>query len=274
MTKKSRLLSWLFLFPENMKISFVKYQGTGNDFVLIDNRTEFFPKGNVDLIQQLTKNKFGIGADGLILVENHSSLDFEMVYFNADGSQSLCGNGSRCAVQFAKDLGIIKGQTTFSTYDGVHDAFFREGLVYFSLQDLNEIFSGENYFFINNGSPHYVTFVSDVEKIDVEHAGAEVRYSKEFAPAGINVNFVEIDHQLLKVRTYERGVEAETLSCGTGVTASAIVTASAFEMESPITIEAQGGQLFVSFVKQGPTSFSDIYLAGTAIKVFEGSIDV
>ena len=147
-----------------MKISFVKYQGTGNDFVLIDNRTEFFPKGNVDLIQQLTKNKFGIGADGLILVENHSSLDFEMVYFNGDGSQSLCGNGSRCAVQFAKDLGIIKDQTTFSTYDGVHDAFFREGLVYFSLQDLNEIFSGENYFFINNGSPHYVTFVSDVEK--------------------------------------------------------------------------------------------------------------
>ena len=257
-----------------MKISFTKYQGTGNDFVLIDNRTEFFPKGDVDLIQRLTKNKFGIGADGLILVENHSSLDFAMVYFNADGSQSLCGNGSRCAVQFAKDLGIIKNQTTFSTYDGVHDAFFLEGLIHFSLQDLNEISSGGDYFFINNGSPHYVTFVADVEKIDVGHAGAEVRYSKAFAPAGTNVNFVEIDHPLLKVRTYERGVEAETLSCGTGVTASAIVAASTFEMESPITIETQGGQLFVSFVKEGPTSFSDIYLAGTAIKVFEGSIDV
>tara|TARA_B110000046_G_scaffold149381_1_gene157530 strand:+ start:1208 stop:1981 length:774 start_codon:yes stop_codon:yes gene_type:complete len=257
-----------------MKISFTKYQGTGNDFVLIDNRTEFFPKGNTNLIRRLTKNKFGIGADGLILVENHSSLDFEMVYFNADGSQSLCGNGSRCAVQFAKDIGIIKNQTTFSTYDGVHDAFFREGLVYFSLQDLNDISSGENYFFVNNGSPHYVTFVSDVGKIDVESVGAEVRYSKEFFPTGTNVNFVEIGHQLLKVRTYERGVEAETLSCGTGVTASAIIAAYAYEMESPITIESRGGQLFVSFVKEGATSFSDIYLAGTAIKVFEGSIDV
>ncbi|MAJ50872.1 MAG: diaminopimelate epimerase [Flammeovirgaceae bacterium] len=256
-----------------MKISFAKYQGTGNDFVLIDNRTKFFPKGNLELIRQLTKNKFGIGADGIILVENHSILDFEMVYFNADGSQSLCGNGSRCAVQFAKDLGIINNQTKFSTYDGEHDAFFRDGLVYFSLQDLKGISFRENYFFVNNGSPHYVTFVSNVENIDVKRLGAEVRYSKEFSSAGTNVNFVEIDHQLLKVRTYERGVEAETLSCGTGVTASAIVAAYAFEMESPMIIESRGGQLFVSFVKQGER-FSEIYLAGPAIKVFEGSIDV
>ena len=256
-----------------MRISFVKYQGTGNDFVLIDNRTEFFPKGNFDLIRQLTKTKFGIGADGLILVENHSSLDFEMVYFNSDASQSLCGNGSICAVQFARDLGIINNQTTFSTHDGVHDAYFKGGLVYFSLHALNEISSGGNYFFINNGSPHYVTFVSNVEKIDVIGQGAQVRNSKEFAPGGTNVNFVEIDHGLLKVRTYERGVETETLSCGTGVTASAIVAAYAFEMESPITIESRGGQLFVSFVKVGK-SFSEIYLASRATKVFEGSIDI
>ena len=256
-----------------MKISFVKYQGTGNDFVLIDNRTNFFPKRNLDLIRQLTKTKFGIGADGLILLENHSSLDFEMVYFNSDASQSLCGNGSRCAVQFARDLGIIHNQATFSTHHGVHDAFFKEGLVYFSLQDLDEIALGENYFFVNNGSPHYVTFVYNIEKIDVNGEGAQVRYSKEFAPEGTNVNFVEIDHELLKVRTYERGVETETLSCGTGATASAIVAAYAFELGSPITIESRGGHLFVSFVKVGK-SFREIYLAGRATKVFEGSIDV
>ena len=256
-----------------MRISFVKYQGTGNDFVLIDNRTEFFPKGSLDLIRHLTKIKFGIGADGLILVENHSSFDFEMVYFNSDASQSLCGNGSICAVQFARDLGIIHNQTTFSAHDGVHNAFFKGGLVYFSLHSLNEISSGENYFFINNGSPHYITFVSNVEKIDVNVEGAQVRNSKEFAPEGTNVNFVEINHELLKVRTYERGLETETLSCGTGATASAIVAAYAFEMESPITIESRGGQLFVSFVKVGK-SFSEIYLASRAIKVFEGSIDI
>ncbi len=256
-----------------MRISFVKYHGTGNDFVLIDNRTNFFPKGSLDLIRHLTKTKFGIGADGLILVENHSSLDFEMVYFNSDSSQSLCGNGSICAVQFARDLGIIHNQTTFFTHDGVHNAFFKGGLVYFSLHPLDEISPGENYFFINNGSPHYVTFVSNVEKIDVNSLGAQVRNSKEFAPEGTNVNFVEIGYELLKVRTYERGVETETLSCGTGVTAAAIVAAYAFEMESPITIETLGGQLFVSFVKEGK-SFSEIFLASRAIKVFEGSIDI
>ena len=189
-----------------MRISFAKYHGTGNDFVLIDNRTNFFPKENLDLIRQLTKTKFGIGADGLILVENHSSFDFEMVYFNSDASQSLCGNGSICAVQFARDLGIIHNQTTFSAHDGVHNAFFKGGLVYFSLHSLNEISSGENYFFIHNGSPHYITFVSNVEKIDVNVEGAQVRNLKDFAPEGTNVNFVEIDNELFKVRTFDMGL--------------------------------------------------------------------
>ena len=257
-----------------MKIPFTKYQGTGNDFVLIDNRQDFFPKNDISLISAIAKSKFGVCADGVILLENFKEGDFSMIYYNADGSQSLCGNGSRCAVQFAKDLSIIEDRAIFQTFDGIHYAFIRNGMIYFSLLDVNKIDVRGTHYFMNNGSPHYVEFVKNVDNIDVFLKGSSIRNSSEFAPGGTNVNFVEVQADLLKVRTYERGVEAETLSCGTGVTASALVAAVTYELKSPIQVMTRGGLLTVTFEKLGSENFHKIYLAGPALKVFEGSIDL
>ena len=257
-----------------MKIPFTKYQGTGNDFVLIDNRQDFFPKNDISLISAIAKSKFGVGADGVILLENFKEGDFNMIYYKADGSQSLCGNGSRCAVQFAKDLSNIEDRAIFQTFDGIHDAFIRNGMIYFSLLDVNKIDVRGTHYFMNNGSPHYVEFVKNVDNIDVFLKGSSIRNSSEFAPGGTNVNFVEVQADLLKVRTYERGVEAETLSCGTGVTASALVAAVTYELKSPIQVMTRGGLLTVTFEKLGSENFHKIYLAGPALKVFEGSIDL
>ncbi|MDH5609100.1 MAG: diaminopimelate epimerase [Cyclobacteriaceae bacterium] len=256
-----------------MLLSFVKYQGTGNDFIIIDNRDSVFPTNDSALIRQLTDRKFGIGADGLMLVENDEGSDFRMRYFNADGSQSLCGNGSRCAIDFAGQLGIISQQTNFNTTDGLHHAFFKDGWVYFQLHPVDGIKGTKNDFFIHNGSPHHIRFVEDVSGIDVLEEGRKIRYSDAYQPAGTNVNFVQITGNTLKVRTYERGVENETLSCGTGVTAAALA-ATTRGLSSPVRIETPGGQLEVSFVQKPNAKFTDIYLAGPATRVFEGQVEI
>jgi diaminopimelate epimerase len=253
-------------------IKFYKYQATGNDFVMIDDRDLSFPAHNTAYIERLCHRRFGIGADGLILLRNHATCDFEMVYHNSDGKiGSMCGNGGRSTVQFAHDLGIFKTKTTFMAVDGLHEAHLENDWVHLKMIDVNAIEKNDlNNFYMNTGSPHYVEWVQGIHDYDVFERGRAIRYNDRFKAVGTNVNFIEKENHVLQVRTYERGVEDETYSCGTGVTASAI-TASYFDMHSPIQINTKGGQLAVSFDKQADT-FTNIYLMGPAVKVFEGFI--
>lgn len=255
-----------------MNIHFCKYQGTGNDFIMIDNRSRLFPSGNQELVRNLCARRFGIGADGLILLEEHPELDFNMVYFNSDGrTSSMCGNGGRCIVQFAHDLGVIKNKTTFMAVDGVHDAHLGGGQVSLKMGNVDQVEIQSDFFFLNTGSPHYVRFVKDVDNFPVYTEGNQIRYNDRFQKEGTNVNFMEkMNDYALKVRTYERGVEDETWSCGTGVTACAIA-ASFSDFCSPVTIFTKGGQLEVSFEKDGE-KFREIYLRGPAQQVFQGTI--
>jgi diaminopimelate epimerase len=253
-----------------IKIPFSKYQGTGNDFIIIDNR-EFQMVLTKPIISKWCDRRFGIGADGLILISNHPEYDFEMTYYNSDGSQSMCGNGSRCAVHFAKELGIINTETTFLSTDGVHHASLSEGLVKLSLHNVPSINKKDDGYFVNTGSPHHIKIVPDVSKVDIIGSGSVIRYSEAYKPDGTNVNFVELDGGKIRVRTYERGVEAETLSCGTGVTAAAL-TASIHNFESPVAIETLGGSLSVSFTKSD-VGFENIYLIGPAERVYDGCIN-
>lgn len=256
-----------------MLINFYKYQGTGNDFVMIDDREERFPVESKEVISKLCDRKMGIGADGVILIQNHPEHDFRMIYFNPDGSKSLCGNGSRCAVAFAQHLGIIKDKTLFETTDGVHDAFIDGDIYHFHLHDVSKVQRLDEDWYINTGSPHYVKVVDQVDTTDIKTIGSAIRYSEAYQPSGTNVNFVEKQQNRISVRTYERGVEDETLSCGTGVTACAIA-ASFMDYTSPITVETKGGTLIVSYDKINEHQFENIYLAGPAKKVFEGAIEI
>lgn len=257
-----------------MQIKFHKYQGTGNDFVMIDDRDEQFPKDDAKVISFLCDRKMGVGADGVILIQNHPTLDFRMIYYNPDGSKSLCGNGSRCAIAFAEALGIVHHKTIFETTDGPHDAFIDGDIYHFHLHDVESIESiNQAEVFINTGSPHHVQFVDKVDTVDIIPDGSAIRYSEKYAPSGTNVNFVEPIEDGIIVRTYERGVENETLSCGTGVTACAIA-ASQKDYKSPVHVKTKGGNLTVSFTKSTSSKFENIYLAGPAKKVFEGTIEV
>lgn len=264
-----------------MKIHFYKYQATGNDFILIDNRSAALNFSNRQ-IQQLCDRKFGIGADGLMLIEKHPSLDFNLVYFNSDGSQSLCGNGSRAAVQFASLLGMVNGKASFNAYDGKHDAELASNdVVRLRMNDVNAVEKKGEDFFINTGSPHHIRFVNGVKEYPVFDEGKSIRYSEDYKPNGTNVNFVQIlDNNTIFVRTYERGVENETLSCGTGIVAAAL--ASSFKgFSSPVKVKAIGGELSVDFKfkNSGESSghhgtFTDIFLTGPAKLVFEGDLEL
>ncbi|MFT6138343.1 MAG: diaminopimelate epimerase [Patiriisocius sp.] len=258
-----------------MAVSFYKYQGTGNDFVIIDNRRLNFAKNDVKTIAHLCDRKFGVGADGLILLENHNTLDFEMVYFNADGNQStMCGNGGRCIVHFANFLGIIKDETEFLAIDGKHNASIKGGQVALQMSDVAEIQVNTEYSFLNTGSPHHVQMVENLSDYDVFSEGKRIR-NDIYGNEGANVNFVErLSSNSFKVRTYERGVEDETLSCGTGVTAVAIAMfINGMNKVSQIKLETQGGKLEVSFEKNDG-SFKNVFLKGPAVQVFKGQIEL
>ena len=254
-------------------IQFHKYQGTGNDFVMIDNREQVFDRNNLEAVTRLCDRRFGIGADGVILIEHDHEADFEMVYFNPDGSQSLCGNGSRCAVMFAQYLGIINTNTTFRAIDGLHEAQIKGDQVHLLMHDVHEYQQvGADHVF-DTGSPHYIRYVSEVEGLDVVEAGRAIRYSDTYKNEGINVNFIDrVDDNSAKIRTYERGVENETFSCGTGCTAAALSLALN-GAESPVSLKAVGGDLQVAFQKNEET-FSNVYLIGPAQKVFEGTFEL
>jgi diaminopimelate epimerase len=257
-----------------MIVSFQKYQGTGNDFVIIDNRNRVFPEEDLQLIRNICHRKFGIGADGLILIQEHPEADFEMIYFNPDGTRSLCGNGSRCAVKFAYAIGIAGKKSTFQASDGFHQAFIENDLVHLKMHDVERINPVNEDFFLNTGSPHHICFTSDVTNTDILQEGRKIRYSAQYqSSGGSNVNFVQLENDNnIIVRTYERGVEDETLSCGTGVTAAALV-AGLKGHSSPVGIKTLGGELKVSFQAENG-HFTNIYLIGPAEMVFRGEIDL
>ncbi len=260
-----------------MKLSFYKYQGTGNDFIMIDNRSGFFPKNNTKLIGKLCDRRFGIGADGLILLENNPQRHFTMVYYNSDGNQStMCGNGGRCIVAFANHLGLIQGEADFMAVDGEHLATIDEkGIVSLQMKDVDTLSVQPEYVFLNTGSPHHIVFVNDVQQIAVKEEGAAIRYGALYGVAGSNVNFVqEISHNEYRVRTYERGVEDETLSCGTGVTAVAIaVHALGKTKAQEIYLQVPGGKLRVMFQEINGI-YKNVHLIGPAELVFEGTIQI
>ncbi|MBD1420808.1 diaminopimelate epimerase [Sphingobacterium chuzhouense] len=255
------------------KIKFSKYQGAGNDFVLIDNRSGFFDGDNHDLVQLLCNRRFGIGADGLMLLQNNKNFDFEMVYYNANGGEaSMCGNGGRCIVAFARDLGIITDKTVFLAVDGKHDAHIHDNQVDLGMIDVSSVERDGAAYVLNTGSPHYVTWANDLKNMDVYHIGSAIRNNDTYQKDGINVNFLEKEGNGYFVRTFERGVEDETFACGTGATASAMAIAlhENLEGELEIPIRVLGGQLYISFHKQGQ-QFTNVRLKGPAQFVFEGT---
>lgn len=259
-----------------MKVQFYKYQGAGNDFVVIDNRKMLIDKTDHSLIQKLCDRRFGIGADGLMLLQEKDGYDFEMVYFNADGYEgTMCGNGGRCIVAFAHFLNIIKESTKFWAIDGEHVAdIINPEYINLKMSDVNEVEVNDEYYFLNTGSPHYVAFVKGIEELDVFNTGKAIRYNERFKEEGTNVNFVEEINNRLLVRTYERGVENETLACGTGITACAIAASvHTGKDKAEYEVKALGGELNVRYKKVGNT-FNNIWLEGPAKQVFSGVVDL
>lgn len=257
-----------------MKHTFYKYQGTGNDFIIIDNRHDIFDKNNTKLVKQLCDRRFGIGADGLILLENHEGVDFKMVYYNSDGNEStMCGNGGRCLVAFAKEIGVIDNEATFLAIDGIHHAKIEGDIVKLQMQDVSSIEVFNNHVFLDTGSPHHVEVRENIDKIDIKKEGASIRYGQPYNEEGANVNFVEkIEDSVFSVRTYERGVEGETFSCGTGVTAVGIaMNATGMTEHNLITLQTKGGDLKVSFKQKG-NQYNNIWLIGPATLVYKGEI--
>lgn len=261
-----------------MKLNFFKYQGTGNDFIMVDNRTSVLSKNDTNFIRFLCDRRFGVGADGLILLERPEDVrdDFRMVYFNSDGNESsMCGNGGRCIVAFAASLGIVTDKASFTAIDGFHEAIIEKDLVGLQMINVPGITKKEDAVFLHTGSPHHVIFSENTESINVKTEGAAVRYSAEYSDVGgTNVNFVsQIDDATFKVRTYERGVEDETLSCGTGVTAVALAAyATGRTRATTVHLQTPGGQLAVKFSPLGE-GFKDIWLTGPAKRVFKGEVE-
>ncbi len=258
-----------------MLLHFYKYHGTGNDFIMIDNRDDYFPKTDMALVAFLCDRHFGIGADGLILLETDPEVDFSMVYYNSDGRPgSMCGNGGRCLVAFAKHLGMIDESTVFRAVDGLHEASLDAmGRVSLKMQDVTEIKQKPNYRYLDTGSPHHVQLVANLANMDVRAEGAKLRYGL-YGKKGCNINFVEaVGKDSYRVRTYERGVEDETLSCGTGVTAVALAMHHMNGTKSKeITLHAVGGDLQVRF-DGNSKGYSNVYLIGPAQMVFKGEIE-
>ncbi len=258
-----------------MILTFYKYQGTGNDFVIIDNR-----KGEMQLspeqVNRLCDRRFGIGGDGLMLLQELPGYDFEMVYYNADGHPaSMCGNGGRCLTRFAHDMGIHKDKYHFLAVDGEHDATIGEhGWINLKMKDVKGIEDHHGDAVLDTGSPHYIKSVQDVMALDVYKEGREIRYSRTYEKNGINVNFVENDDRRIIVRTYERGVEDETFSCGTGVTAAALVFAHNDNGFNRVEVQTKGGHLAVEFDKIAEEQFENIWLCGPATFVYSGQINL
>jgi diaminopimelate epimerase len=260
-----------------MNLDFFKYQGAGNDFVIVDNRTEKIQRSDFKTIKFICDRRFGIGADGLMLLQNSPEHDFEMVYYNSDGFEaSMCGNGGRCIVAFAHKLQLIGSTTRFIAADGPHEAaVLTPNCIRLKMIDVSDIKKIDDLYFINTGVPHVVKFVESIDDVDVYNEGRQIRYDQAFAPKGTNVNFVELKNDFNLIRTYERGVENETLACGTGITASAIAVAHfTNNNKSIVNFKARGGNLQVSFDSITNNSVKNIWLEGPADFVFAGKIEI
>ncbi|MCL6524910.1 MAG: diaminopimelate epimerase [Thermoflavifilum sp.] len=258
-----------------MQISFTKYEGAGNDFILIDNRDAHLEL-KTEQIRWLCDRHFGVGADGLILLLSAEGFDFSMQYFNADGREStMCGNGGRCIVDFAAQLNLWTQKCRFLAIDGPHEAYRMEnGWIALRMKDVLQIERGYDTAILNTGSPHLVKYTDHLDQLDVVAEGRKIRYSERFAREGINVNFIEYGQDALLIRTYERGVENETLACGTGITAAALLAAGHEAREYRIPVQARGGRLEVRFRKINDQHFTDIWLCGPATRVFNGEIQL
>lgn len=264
---------------ENKLLEFTKYQGTGNDFIIIDDRKNIW---NDLPVAHLCDRKFGIGADGLMLLKLSEGYDFKMVYYNSDGNlSSMCGNGGRCIAHFAYSLGLGFGhELNFIAVDGPHKASIDKDHVELEMIDVGAWDEFENHTILDTGSPHYVQFLSNYEQLkdlNIIEEARKIRYAPTFAEKGINVNFVvKIQPHEIAVRTYERGVEAETLSCGTGVTASAIAYALKYPLphQSDIQVQTPGGKLKVSWNQSEPGVFTQVKLYGPVKQVFTGVVDL
>lgn len=259
-----------------MSIQFYKYEGTGNDFIILDNRARQYDNLMKEHVKFMCDRHFGIGADGLMLLDTATGFDFGMTYYNSDGREgSMCGNGGRCLVKFADDLGIHLTDYHFLATDGAHRASFdKSGWVQLKMKDVGNI--AHHHFgdaVLDTGSPHYVKIVGDVRHLNVFEEGKNIRYSKEFREKGINVNFVQSEDGNIMVRTYERGVENETMSCGTGVTAAALILAHNDQGFNRVEVQTLGGHLAVEFEKDH-NHFRNIWLCGPATFVFKGEIEL
>ncbi|RYY35530.1 MAG: diaminopimelate epimerase [Sphingobacteriaceae bacterium] len=261
-----------------MKLYFYKYQGAGNDFILVDNRENTVNHNNPQLLDRLCNRRFGIGGDGIMFLQNHPEYDFEMVYYNADGNpSSMCGNGGRCIVAFAKFLGVIDSETEFLAVDGPHYAKISAEGDWVSLQmiDVADVQRDADAYVLNTGSPHYVTLADNLKDKNVYAEGLAIRNNDTYRAEGININFVEPNDGGYFVRTFERGVEDETFACGTGVTAVALAMAKHHSQTGHITtpVKVLGGNLSINFNYDGE-QFTDIFLEGPAKQVFEGKIEI
>ncbi|NVK66669.1 MAG: diaminopimelate epimerase [Flavobacteriales bacterium] len=255
-----------------MKIDFVKYQGTGNDFVMLDNMSGEYDSLTTQQVQFLCDRKLGIGADGLIKLSVDDSADFYVDYFNADGSKSFCGNGARCSIHFANAIGLIDSKTRFNAIDGIHHGEIEDGLVRLEMLDVDKITHIEDDFFVDTGSPHYVRR-TDGNDDDIVTFGKKIRYSESFKKEGVNVNYlIENSKSRVRVETYERGVEDETLSCGTGVTACGLIQMSKYPEIDRLEVETKGGTLYVEATQNSNGGFENIWLIGPATSVFHGTI--
>ena len=258
-----------------MTMTFYKYQGTGNDFIIVDNRAMKIDKNNTKRIAEICDRRFGIGADGFILLENEENSDFKMVYYNADGNESsMCGNGGRCITAFANFLGVIENETEFLAIDGLHKAKIENDIVHLQMQDVSNIEVHDNHAFLDTGSPHHVQLVSDLKTFEVKSEGCKIRHGQPYNEAGSNVNFVEqISDDSFAVRTYERGVEDETLSCGTGVTAVALAMHKTGKTKSDaVSLKTPGGKLKVAF-NSNEVGYNDVWLVGAATQIFKGELE-
>jgi diaminopimelate epimerase len=261
-----------------MEYVFDKYEGAGNDFIIIDGRLKNFVSLNNSQIKKLCDRNFGIGSDGLIILNNHDDLDFEMIYYNSNGNlSSMCGNGARCIAAFAYQKKISSFNLKFQAFDGEHEAVIeKNNLVKLKMNDVFEINEYKDGILIDTGSPHYIKLVKNLSKINVKVMGSLIRYSNQFKKEGINVNFIQkVNSELFKIRTYERGIEKETLACGTGAVAAslAIYHKGITDGLTQITMKALGGELTTNFNKTSK-GFNQIHLTGEARKVYSGIINI
>lgn len=259
-----------------MIANFWKYHGAGNDFVILDNRDGAYNGLSILQLRFLCHRHFGIGGDGVMMLQDHSGADFEMRYFNANGREgSMCGNGGRCIAAFAKRMGLIEDKTRFMAVDGIHEAkLLTDSWVELKMNDVSQIERGYDFAVLDTGSPHYVKYTDGLDDLDVVKEGRSVRYNDRFKKKGINVNFIQYGADALHIRTYERGVEDETLACGTGITAAAIVAAGNQNTAYNIPVKANGGQLEVRYDKKDDQHYENIWLCGPAVFSFEGKIRI